>query len=133
MCPLYNTVMQLAHSPINLDNYFDFLTLPDGRQAIRIAGTRVGIEFVLREYRQGASSEELALRFPTLTLEQIHATITYYLARRDEVDAYLLDTEQEQQAGAQQAQAEPNAFRQSLRERIDHKRRRLQAQSSTQA
>ena len=123
--------MQLAHSPINLDNYFDFLALPEGRQAIRIAGTRVGIEFVLREYRQGASPEELALRFPTLTLEQIHATITYYLARRDEVDAYLLDTEQEQQADAQQAQAEPNAFRQSLRERIDHERKRLSSQIAT--
>ncbi len=125
--------MQLAHSPINLDNYFDFLALPEGRQAIRIAGTRVGIEFVLREYRQGASPEELALRFPTLTLEQIHATITYYLARRDEIDAYLVDTAQEQQADAEQAQAEPNAFRQSLRERIDQERRRLQKPSEIQA
>jgi len=73
----YNASMQPAHNAINLESYFDFLTPPDGRQAIRIAGTRVGIEFVLREYLRGASPEELALHFPTLTLEQIHATITY--------------------------------------------------------
>ena len=111
--------MQLAHSTINLESYFDFLTLPDGRQAIRIAGTRVGIEFVLRDYLRGASPEELALRFPTLTLEQIHATITYYLARREDIDAYLRDAEQ-------QGQTQPNEFLRALRERIDRERTRLQ-------
>lgn len=125
--------MQLTHSTINLEGYFDFLSLPDGRQAIRIAGTRVGIEFVLRDYLRGASPEELALRFPTLALEQIHATITYYLARRDAVDAYLRDAEQEQQADAQQAQTQPSELRRSLRDRIDTERKRLQSPSTTQA
>ena len=122
--------MQLAHSTINLESYFDFLTPLHGRQAIRIAGTRVGIEFVLRDYLRGASPEELALHFPTLTLEQIHATITYYLARRDAVDAYLRDAEQEQQADAH---TQPSEFRRSLRDRIDQERKRLQSQSTTQA
>ena len=117
--------MQLAHSTINLERNFDFLNLPNERQAIRIAGTRVGIEFVLRDYLRGASPEELASRFPTLTLEQIHATITYYLARRDAIDAYLRDAEQEQQADALQAQTQPNELRQSLRTRLDQERTRL--------
>ncbi len=124
--------MQLAHSTINLEGYFDFLSLPRERQAIRIAGTRVGIEFVLRDYLRGASPEELALHFPTLTLEQIHATITYYLARRDVVDAYLRDAEQEHQADAQQAQTQPSELRQSLRGRIDQERKQLQSQFMTQ-
>ena len=124
--------MQLAHSTINLESYFDFLTLPAGRQAIRIAGTRVGIEFVLREYLRGASPEDLALRFPTLTLKQIHATITYYLARRDAIDAYLRETEQEQQADALQAQTQPNELRQTLRTRLDQPRKRLQSPSTAQ-
>ncbi|MCB0047933.1 MAG: DUF433 domain-containing protein, partial [Caldilinea sp.] len=60
-----------------LESYFDFIRTPaDTLLSIRVTGTRVGIEYILREYMQGASPEELALRFPTVTLEQIHATIT---------------------------------------------------------
>jgi hypothetical protein len=33
--------------------------------------------------------EEIALRYPTLSLEQIYATITYYWHSQAEVDAYL--------------------------------------------
>ena len=74
-----------------LQAYFQFVrsASDDTLLAIRLAGTRVGIEYVLRDYLQGASPEELALRFPTLSLEQIHATITYYLAQRAEVSRYL--------------------------------------------
>jgi uncharacterized protein (DUF433 family) len=49
----------------------------------------VGIETVVGDYQAGASPEEIALRYPTLTLEQIHATITYYLAHPGRIDAYL--------------------------------------------
>lgn len=60
---------------MQLEGYFDFL----GPDDIRIKGTRMGIEFVLRDYREGASPEEIVLRYPTLSLEQVHTTITYYL------------------------------------------------------
>ena len=125
--------METAHSAINLDSYFEFQSLPNHRQAIRIAGTRVGIEFVLREYLQGASPEELVMRFQTLTLEQIHATITYYLARRIEIDAYIAETERERQHDSDQDETQPNAFRQSLRNRLDRERTRLREQSSSSA
>jgi hypothetical protein len=39
--------------------------------AIRIAGTRVGIEIIIEDYREGASQEEINLHYPTLSLEQI--------------------------------------------------------------
>lgn len=35
--------------------------------------------------------EAIAKRFPTLSLEQIYATILYYLHHREEIDAYLAD------------------------------------------
>ena len=35
--------------------------------------------------------DELQRRFPTLTLEQIYATITYYLHNKEKIDAYLAD------------------------------------------
>jgi uncharacterized protein (DUF433 family) len=57
---------------MELEQYFDFVA----DDAIRLKGTRVGIETVVRDYQEGASPEEIALRYPTLSLEQIHATIT---------------------------------------------------------
>ena len=70
---------------MELENYFDFLNADD----IRIKGTRVGIETVLDDYLEGASPEEIAARYRTLTLEQVYATITYYLRNQEEVDEYL--------------------------------------------
>lgn len=70
---------------MELESYFDFL----GPDDIRIKGTRIGIETVLEDYLEGASPEEIAARYRNLTLEQVYATILYYLRNRAEVDAYL--------------------------------------------
>lgn len=70
---------------MRLEDYFDFVN----RDAIRIKGHRLGIEDLLDLYNAGYSAEQIALEFPDLTLEQIHATITYYWRKQVEVDAYL--------------------------------------------
>ena len=73
---------------MQLEDYFDFLAPDD----IRIKGTRVGIESVLYEYiHRDQTPESMLRRFPTLTLEQIYATILYYLRNREKVDAYITD------------------------------------------
>jgi len=41
-------------------------------------------------YRE-QSPEAIAARFPTLTLEQIYATILYYLQNREKINAYIAD------------------------------------------
>jgi len=71
---------------MRLEDYFDFLAPDD----IRLKGHRIGIDDVLYYYLDGYTPEEIAANLPTLSLEQIHATITYYLHNRAEVDAYLL-------------------------------------------
>jgi len=71
---------------MRLEDYFDVLAPND----IRVRGTRVGIETILFDYLDlGLFPEDIAVRYPTLTLEQVYATITYYWANRSEVDAYL--------------------------------------------
>ncbi len=73
---------------MQLEDYFDFLAPDD----IRIKGHRIGIEDVLYEYLFNAKSpDELQRRFPTLTLEQIYATLTYYHRNQAKIDAYLND------------------------------------------
>lgn len=102
-----------------LENQFDFIS----DEAIRIAGTRVGIETVVRDYLQGASPEEIVLNYPTLTLEQVYATITYYLTNQDTVLAYISLVQQRQEEGWTEQQSQPSEFVRSLRERLDQQRR----------
>ena len=70
---------------MKLEDYFDFVSADE----IRLRGTRVGIEAILCEYLDGVLPEEIALNYPPVTLEQVHATITYYLGNRIAVDQYL--------------------------------------------
>lgn len=70
---------------MELRDYFDFNSEID----IRIKGHRIAIQHVLSAYRQGMGTDELRHRFPTLSMEKICATILYYLANKEEVEAYL--------------------------------------------
>jgi len=67
-----------------------FLVLAD--DDIRIKGTRIGIEHILYEYIHNAKSpEEIAQIFPTVSLEQVYATILYYLQNSTAIGQYLSD------------------------------------------
>lgn len=70
---------------MELQDYFDFNSEID----IRIKGHRIAIQHVLNKYRQGKKVDELHRRFPTLSMEEIYATILYYLANKEEVEVYL--------------------------------------------
>ena len=69
-----------------LEDYFDFCA----EDEIRLKGHRIGIEDVLYEHIYNElTPAELAARFPTLSMEQLYATILYYLNHRNRMDAYL--------------------------------------------
>jgi uncharacterized protein (DUF433 family) len=71
---------------MQLEDYFDFLSEDD----IRIKGTRVGIETVLYDFiHRLRSPEEVASTYPSLTLEQVYATVLYYLRNKEAVSEYL--------------------------------------------
>lgn len=70
---------------MQVEDYFDFVSADE----IRLRGTRVGIEAVLSEYLAGVLPEEIVVNYPPLTLEQVHAAITYYLGHSSEMDQYL--------------------------------------------
>ena len=73
---------------MQLEDYLDFLAPDD----IRIRGTRIGIEHVLYEYIHRAQTPEaIAARFHTVTLEQVYATVLYYLHNQTTVSAYVAD------------------------------------------
>jgi uncharacterized protein (DUF433 family) len=60
---------------------------PDG--VARVGGTRVTLDTVVGAFEQGATPEEIALRYDTLQLADVYAAIAYYLKHRAEVDHYL--------------------------------------------
>lgn len=73
---------------VQLEDYFSFLAPDD----IRLKGTRIGIETVLFDYLFRAQTpEEIANLYPSLTLEQVYATILYYLHHKEAIDAYMTD------------------------------------------
>ena len=73
---------------MQLEDYFTFLAPDD----IRIQGTRVGIETILYDFiHRKRTPEAIAQSYRTVTLENVYATILYYLHNQAAVDAYLAD------------------------------------------
>ena len=66
---------------------FDFIN----STAIRIKGTRVGIEIIIEQFHNGADPREIQRQYPNLSLEQIYATITYYLLNKEKTDAFIAE------------------------------------------
>jgi uncharacterized protein (DUF433 family) len=71
-------------------------TDPDG--VIRIGGSRVTLDTVVAAFDLGATAEEIAQQYPSVTLADIYSVIGYYLRHQSEVRAYLT---RRQQQGAQ--------------------------------
>lgn len=73
---------------MQLEDYFNFLAPND----IRLKGSRIGIETILYEYIYRARTpEEIANIYTSLTLEQVYATILYYLHNKEAVSKYIAD------------------------------------------
>src|SRR5262245_48029649 len=56
---------------------------------VLLAGTRVSLDLIVAAFTSGATAEEIAQQYPTVSLADVYAGITYYLRHRDEVDTYL--------------------------------------------
>ena len=105
---------------MQLEDYFDFETFDTKFgpcERIRIKGHRISIEHVLEFYKAGMSPEVIQRdQYPSLTLEQVYATITYYLHKQAEVEAYLKRGEEVGEAYYQEyLQKEPDAVTLRLR------------------
>ncbi|NES00026.1 MAG: DUF433 domain-containing protein [Symploca sp. SIO1B1] len=100
---------------MQIEEYFDFLAPND----IRVKGTRVGIESILYEYIKGKlSPEEIELKFRTVTLEQVYATVLYYLHDQEAVGKYFADWLELSNQQRQEQQTNPHPGIISFQERI---------------
>ncbi len=90
----------------------------DQNGILRIAGTRVTLNTIVACYQQGDSPADIVEGFPSLSLADVYAVITYYLRHQVEVDRYIAQNEHlaeevrrelEAQFGKQPTQAELKA------------------------
>ncbi|WP_242048618.1 MULTISPECIES: DUF433 domain-containing protein [Nostocales] len=105
------TISLITRKQMQLEDYFEFLNPDD----IRIKGHRIGIDHVIQYYLQGYSSEEILEELPSLNLEKIYATLTYYLQNRTEIDAYMLRLSKWQEQRYQESLANPSPLMQRLK------------------
>lgn len=61
----------------------------DAHGVVRVVGTRVTLESIVDAFETGATAEEIAQQYPTVSLVDVYSVITYYLRHKSEVEAYL--------------------------------------------
>jgi len=64
----------------------------------RVTGTRVSLDSLIYLFREGLSADSMVESYPTLTLEQVHGALAFYLAHQKEVDAYIAAGEKAEEA-----------------------------------
>jgi uncharacterized protein (DUF433 family) len=57
----------------------------------KIAGTGLTVSRIAGWYKMGMTPEEIALEYPHITLAQVHAALTYYHVKREEIETDLAE------------------------------------------
>lgn len=92
------------------------LIIADADGVRRVAGTRVTLDTVVAAFREGATPEEIAQRYPVLELADIYEVVACYLRHHAEVDRYLAG--RERAAAAVRDANEGRSPREGIRERL---------------
>ena len=93
--------------------------IPDKNGVLHIAGTRVTLDCVVGMFDAGATAEQIADEYDSLTLEQVYGVIFYYLRHREQVKAQLAQEEKESEEARSRFEA---SFPNHLREKLLRKR-----------
>ena len=88
----------------------------DAHGVLRVRSTRVPLDRVIYAFNEGASAEEIVMRYPTLELADVYAVIAHYLNHKAEVDRYL--GKQRGQAARVRAEVERRFPPDGIRERL---------------
>ena len=65
---------------------------------VRVGGTRVSLDSIIIAYQRGESPESIADQYPAIPLADVFAVIGFYLRHRSEVEVYLVEREQAEEA-----------------------------------
>ena len=77
---------------------------------------RVTLDSIVYHFKIGSTPEEITDKFPSISLVDVYAAVTYYLGHREAVEEYL----KEQEAAAEETRRfiEAHQDRVAIRERL---------------
>lgn len=90
---------------------------------LRIIGSRIPLDTIVYEFKQGATAEQIQDSFPSLSLRSIYGAIAFYLEHQAAIDAYLHRREQTASELQQKIESRPEIA--AFRERLRHRRAQL--------
>lgn len=102
------TTMTLETKPVPLS--------ADANNVLRVGGTRVPLDRVVYAFNEGASAEEIVMRYSTLELADVYAVVAHYLNHKAEVDNYL--DERRNQAAHIREEVEQRSPQDGIRARL---------------
>ena len=90
---------------------------------VHVTDSRVTLDTLVGAFQKGATAEQVQDSFPSLSLQQIYATIAYYLEHQTEVEAYLKLRREE--AASTRKEIESQQDTDAFRSRVRHRRAQL--------
>lgn len=66
---------------------------------IRIKGSRLKLDYIIHQFKAGATAEQIQDSYPSATLRDVYGAIFYYLQNREAVDEYLRQREEADKEG----------------------------------
>jgi uncharacterized protein (DUF433 family) len=96
------------------NNFVEYVfQTPEG--AWRIQGSRMSLDSLVHAYWEGLSPEAIVDDFPTLSLEQIHGAIAFYLKHRQDIDQYMANQENRWEEFRRESEAKHSPLMQRIR------------------
>ena len=92
-------------------------------ESFYLAGSRVPLAHLVREFQQGESAESIRSHYPTLDLVQVYGAITFYLENRAEVERDIEEREREEDSFTAGHPTPPE-----IKEKFDRMRQQMQSQ-----
>lgn len=90
-----------------------------------LVGSRVPIDRIVREYRDGEQPDAIRSHYPTLSLEQVNGAIAFYLGHKEEVEKVMAERNRVEDDFSKTHPAPPH-----LKEKIERARRQHLARPS---
>jgi len=84
-----------------------------------VVGSRVSIDRIVWEYRNGEDPEGIQSHYPTLSLDQVNGAIAFYLSHKDEVEQVM-----EERRRAEDAYLAENPTPPDIKEKFERMRAR---------
>lgn len=90
-----------------------------------LTGSRVPIDRIVWEYRNGEDPEAIQSHYPTLSLDQVNGAITFYLNHKGEVEQVM-----EERQRAEDAYTAAHPTPPDIKEKFERMRRQMASRRS---